>query len=219
MKAFAKFSREYKAVAAIILSVLSTFISTLFEDELKDRAIVASLTAGIIGLSAYFTGKYIEFFFDSNKYLRRKFLGDDFIDGYYFDTSTDTSHVTLVQIKFKDESYTIEGQNYDLTRDDFGVNWDSEVACYKEKKLYVNYKQSGSLRSGFFEELGVLIIHFGGSPTSTYAGYYKSSAGDLQHQVRGIKVSEEELKEFNYFKDYAEKKKYFQQKLKALEDV
>ncbi|TAE26664.1 MAG: hypothetical protein EAZ91_17370 [Cytophagales bacterium] len=216
MKAFVKVSKEYKAVTTIVVSALSIFLSTFFAEKLKDKATAAALTAGILGLVAYFVGKFAEDLLDNSTMLRRRILGNDFIDGYYFDTSTDKSHITLVQIRLNNESYVIEGESYNTTTMEFNTSWQSEVTCYKERRLYINYFQMGGENEKDLTELGILNIKFTGSPTNMYSGHYQDYAGKLEHRVKGLKVSEKELETFNYFREHQDKQIYIRKKLGAL---
>lgn len=208
MKVFEKFNKEYKAVIAILISAVTTLVANFLEGKLKDKAIAASLTSIILGLISYFFGNSIEKIFENKRSLRKKFLGDDYIEGYYYDESTDTSHVSLISIKLQDDGYLIEGQNYDKSKENFLIGWRSIVSVYKDRFLYTNYKQTGSKSSNKQHEYGILNIEFFGSPTDNYTGYYQDYESTIKHHVSGRKVSESDMKKYKNFEEIAEKKKF-----------
>jgi hypothetical protein len=112
MKVLDKHIKQYQIFATTIVSALTTFILSVIEDRFKDKTVSNVVTTVVVVILSYVLGKIFESIIENNRSIRKFLLGDDFIEGYWYDEAKDLSHVTLYSIKFKNDNYVVEGESF-----------------------------------------------------------------------------------------------------------
>ena len=213
MKVLDKHIKQYQIFAATIVSALTTFILSVVGDKFKDKTVSNVITTVVVVILSYILGKLFETIIENSKIIRKTLLGDDFIEGYWYDEAKDMNHVTLYCIKFKNDSYMVEGESFNEMGKSFST-WKSEVSIYDSDSriLYINYRlyTNNPLKP---LELGILNLNFAGSPTTSNTGFYCDHTSNIKSTIQGIKLTDEEIETFGNFIDRKEKGRFIVEKL------
>jgi hypothetical protein len=214
MKVLDKHIKQYQIFATTIVSALTTFILSVIEDRFKDKTVSNVVTTVVVVILSYLLGKIFESIIENNRSIRKFLLGDDFIEGYWYDEAKDLSHVTLYSIKFKNDNYVVEGESFNEMGKSFST-WKSEVSIYDSdgRILYINYRLYTDNPSKPLE-FGILNLNFAGSPTTSNTGFYCDHTSNIKSTIQGVKLTDEEIEIFGNFIDRKEKGRFVIEKLK-----
>lgn len=210
MQTFENYRREYKVISATVASILTTFLIDTYSSQFKSNTLAYStIIIGVI-LTVLIGNYIVDYIIDDSVEVRRVMMGRNFIEGYWYDLSIDqqsktAKHGVLFKIDYEKGNYVLYGVTYNRQGDRVAT-WKSISCTFLNKILFVQY-ESHTEYSATFIEHGVLQIHFE-TPANSYTGFYFDFSNSIRFLISGKKVSKNELKNQNEFRDTIDKEKF-----------
>jgi hypothetical protein len=185
MKRLDNFIQSVKAFALFAGLYLEKYLEQHLIDD-KTQKPVLVIVCAFLGLIAVIkvSEKVAEFAIERWRGLRRTILGDNYIEGVWFNKVPINSPLYgLLRIEIKDSSVRISGEQYDRNGA-MTATWHSEMARFDGSILSYAYRATYSQHGQEQEVHGVSQISFAkvsrtGEPRS-YNGHYHDSVGQQQ---------------------------------------
>ncbi|WP_283637161.1 hypothetical protein [Aquaticitalea lipolytica] len=168
------------------------------------------LTIIIIGIINYF----IESIFENSAWVRKLILGNDYIEGYWYDLTIEKDNsvkwATMLHIFYENGELMVSGSGYYPNGEKVAV-FKSTYLNYKDKTLVFEYKSLTTAVTNFIE-LGINQLMFETPPT-TYTGFFIDYTNSLRFIVHGTKVTKEDFIKFKKFSNDTYQKQYLLEKI------
>lgn len=216
MNKLKKINDYYKVLVGVVATLLTTLLNSTFSsinqnENLSNLIIITLMSSFIIILNILFDN-----LLDYSQLLRRLILGDEFIEGYWYDLSIDKEsnklkHGVLILIEYSNYSYDVTGVTFDGSGERVAT-FKSTISHYNDRKLFLQYESHTRYQESGIE-VGINELSFDNPPTS-YTGFYMDYGNNLRYKIFGTKVTDKEIKEFNTFLQIENKRDYLLSKFK-----
>lgn len=191
-----------KAVASSIIGTISGFLLKKFLFEKPETDYITLLIIAIIVFFLTAIANYlITSFIEKNKFLRKKILGNDFIEGHWIQKIESESYglmhtvqYSLIKISIEKSHYKVVGTSFQTDGSETTAHFFSQTSDFNGVILSypftvesLEYKDSKNI-------FGHTKLHFsktGGLPDS-YFGIVESNVREKPVKVRGKKISAKE---------------------------
>jgi hypothetical protein len=208
-----------KFIVATISSITTGYFINLLSESIHNTNFIIFLslliTIVIIGLLNYL----VENLIDHSSRIRKMLLGDDYIEGYWYDITLGNNKemlwATLVHIYYDKGALKVNGLQYRESGDKVCV-FKSTYAVYHDKTLFFEYRSLTNAIDNFVEH-GITQQLFE-NPAQAYTGFYIDYTNSLRFLIHGIKVTKGELKKHNNLKQTVNRKQYLLEKINSKEN-
>ena len=215
MNILKKYNQKIRPLIAIVISAFTAFFIEFCKKKFGgETTLLAGVAVAIVGIISYKFGDYFENLISNCPKLRKLLDKENFIEGYWYDFADHSDTMALYLIEYKDDSYSISGNNYNTTGDQIS-DWSIIGSFLDGKTLYSVYEskkksdehKAGKNVKGYFE------LTFSGSPPETNFGRFLDTENTEGATVNGFKVTKDELIEYKDFSSYTFKSKFVSDKL------
>lgn len=215
MNPLKKYNQKIRPIIAIVISAFTAIFIEFFKKKFGgETSLLAGIAAAIVGLISYKFGDFFENIISNCPKLRQCLDKENFMEGYWYDFDENNNTMALYLIEYKDDSYTITGNNYNNK----GVqvsDWSTIGSFLVGKTLYSVYEskkksdehKTGKNVKGYFE------LKFSGNPPETNFGCFMDTENTEEATVNGFKVTKSELDGYDNFSSYTFKSKFVCDKL------
>lgn len=195
MERFNRFNDGARVALATISSGLSVLLLDPATRMFGSRVWGSVVAIFVVTLLALALDSAVHALLDRSVTLRRWIAGDDFLEGWWMDTATNTdggppTHAAIQQICFGDKGFDLSGASY-LPSGEKLATWSSVATSYERRTLYVIYEAQTNLVAGGFER-GLVQMQFDRPPNS-YTGYLTDFSGNVTRRIAGKRVTDAEL--------------------------
>ncbi len=185
MKRLERFIQSVKAFALFAGLYLEKYLEQHLLDDKTRKPVLVTLFA-FLGLIAFIkvAEAVAEFAIERWRGLRRTILGDNYIEGVWFNKVPLASPLYgLLRIEIKESSVRVSGEQYDHNGA-MTATWHSEMARFDGSTLAYAYRATYSKHGQQYEVHGVSHISFAkasrtGAPRS-YNGHFHDSVGQQE---------------------------------------
>jgi hypothetical protein len=184
-----------------ILALFSAiFIADLIIKSLEHTKVPFAGAAALTGLLAIAAMHVIELLvtttFDRAIWLRRVILGDEYIEGVWFDTVVGQGLYGLITIHIRDGKITTTGEQFDRTGR-ITATWEDYVVTFEGRTLRGIYRAPQFREGGPSEVYGFSTYIFSGLPgkaPNSYSGFFADSSVEARKcQLKGLKITNKQI--------------------------
>lgn len=201
MDVFEKYKEGYKIIVASLASIITAFLLTATGHYFTNQIFAKIIIVTLVILVMYLGNTLIDKFIDNSVVLRKILMGKKFIEGFYYDISIDKNsrtikHGVLFRLTYENGLYKANGVTYNLEGNKVAT-WKSNGSCFTQDALFIQYESYTDYSNSFIEH-GLMQLQFDQPPTS-YTGFYIDYTNSLRFLIRGVKVTDTQLKDHNNF--------------------
>lgn len=199
MDRFQSFNNRARVAVATLAAAAAVVITDATSTFFKSRLLAGVAAVVLVSVLALIASTLLESAVDRSRRVRQWIAKDDFVEGWWVDSAKDpdsgtTTHAALQQVSYRDGGFEVSGSSY-LRGGERFATWSSVVCAYGHRTLFVVYEaQTDEVGSGFGR--GLVEIKFDTPPTS-YSGSYRDFSGQVVRSLRGEKISDRELVDYN----------------------
>lgn len=184
-----------------LLSLFSAvFIADLILRHLEHTKIPFLASAAFIGLMVIATMHVMELLattvFERLGFVRRFVLGDDCIEGMWFDNVVGEDLFGLITIQFRDGGISISGEQYDAAGK-ITATWENYVVAFEGCTLRAIYRAPqfrGGVPSEVYGFTTYVFTGRPGKPPSFFSGFFADISGESRKcQLRGFRITDKKI--------------------------
>jgi hypothetical protein len=180
----------------------AVFVADLVLTSLKDAQAPFLVSAIVIGLVVIATMHVLEllatYVFERIWVVRRFFLGDEHIEGAWFDNVVGKEQFGMFAIHFRDGRLFISGEQYDATGK-VTATWEDYLVGFEGRTLHACYRAPQFSDKEPSEVYGFTKYVFGGKPgkpPTFFSGFFADLSGECRScQLRGFRITDRNLLE------------------------
>jgi hypothetical protein len=214
MNNFESFRTVYNLIIVTITSVLTVYLLSYYESKIKGKKLSTLFVVISVSILIVVLNYSVEKLIDNNASVRKWIDPDNFIEGYWYDITSDSTGVThgvVMKISYENGNYLVTGETMNLSGEHYAT-FKSTSIVYSNRVLFFNFE---TYNSNNYLDQGIDQLQFG-IPPDSYTGFYLNyhyPGGTKIFAVTGTKVKDEELKYYNNFKSIDDKKKFLYEKI------
>jgi hypothetical protein len=208
-----EFKTIYNIIIITVAAVLTSFFTNYLQGKITSKKLSTLFAVITVSILAVISNYTVEHLIDGSQTFRRWIDKDNFIEGYFYDLTEDSSktiHSAMLKITYDKGNYLVTGETIDSSGK-HTATFKSTNTIYSNRILFFTYE---SYNQGLFIEQGVDQLQFG-LPPNSYTGFYIKYHGDRKlHFVSGTKVNDKDLAEFGNFETVFDKRNFLEKKIK-----
>ncbi len=212
-----RFRNSLRLFLASVSSGVTVVALGFVSQRLENSAAAAMVTISLVSVVAFFLGKLVDWLVNSSPRVRRYLLGEDFIEGWWWDLARPSSdsvptHGVLQRIWFDGDAFHVDGSSFRPDGTKLAA-WSSTACTYSRRTLYVVYEAQTELLLGGYER-GVVQLLFD-RPANSYSGFLVDFSGAVVRRLRGQRVPAAAIRKHKQFSALDEKSSFIREKLVA----
>jgi hypothetical protein len=205
-----RFNDIFRLLVATAISAGAAITLDRLEQLLKNRSVAWIVLLVAVAIAVFVLDQANETLLDHSAKLRRWLLGDQFIEGNWFDISIDrvkgsVHHGSFITIAWRGGEFIVNGIEFDPLGNRICTFRSTSTSLVANVLTFSYESHSDTFES--VVEIGIDQLQFDAPPQS-YSGFYFDFTKTVDFRVQGQKIDLDIAATYNHFQNLADKKRF-----------